>query len=129
MSSVTGDGIKEFFEAVDTSREEYERYVNKWYGCNVLSQAAREYFPELERARAAREKSLQDMKDESMVRFTGDLAVDKQRDPGLNEAWEEDVDEDGEDNIIDRCKWSSGNLLHWFTVLWCSRKPLAGRIH
>lgn len=32
MSSVTGDGIKEFFEAVDASREEYERYVNSISG-------------------------------------------------------------------------------------------------
>ena len=29
MSSVTGNGIEEFFEAVDASREEYERYVNR----------------------------------------------------------------------------------------------------
>lgn len=27
VSSVTGDGVKEFFEAVDASREEYERFV------------------------------------------------------------------------------------------------------
>lgn len=27
VSSVTGDGVKEFFEAVDASREEYQRYV------------------------------------------------------------------------------------------------------
>lgn len=27
VSSVTGDGVKEFFEAVDASREEYERSV------------------------------------------------------------------------------------------------------
>jgi len=30
VSSVTGDGVKEFFEAVDASREEYERYVTGW---------------------------------------------------------------------------------------------------
>jgi len=88
VSSVTGNGIKEFFEAVDASREEYER----------------EYLPELERARAARDKSLQDIKDESMAHLTKDIEADKQRNPALNETWEEDedVDEDGEDNIIDR---------------------------
>jgi len=85
VSSVTGDGIKEFFEAVDASREEYER----------------EYLPELERARAARDKSLRDTKDESMARLTRDLAVDKQQNPALNDAWEEE-DEDGEENIVDR---------------------------
>jgi hypothetical protein len=58
---------------------------------------SREYLPELERARAARDKSLQDIKDESMARLTKDLAADKQRNPALNETWEEedeDVDED-----------------------------------
>ena len=42
-----------------------------------------------------------------MARLTRDLAVDKQQNPALNEAWEEedeDADEDGEDNIIDRCE-------------------------
>jgi len=42
-----------------------------------------------------------------MARLTRDLAVDKQRDPALNKTWEEedeDVDEDGEDNTIDRCE-------------------------
>ena len=70
----------------------------------------REYLPELERARAARDKSLQDIKDESMARLKSDVAVDKQWNPALNETWaeeEEDVDEDGEDNIIDRCEWPS----------------------
>lgn len=27
MSSMTGDGIKEFFDAVEASRDEYETYV------------------------------------------------------------------------------------------------------
>ena len=32
--------------------------------------------------------------------------MDKERNPDLNETWEEedDADEDGEDNIIDRCE-------------------------
>jgi hypothetical protein len=64
---------------------------------------SREYLPELERARAARDRSLQDIKDESMTRLTRDLAVDKQRNPAPNETWEEE-DEGGEDNIIDRCE-------------------------
>ena len=42
-----------------------------------------------------------------MARLGKDLAVDKQRNPALNETWEdedEDTDEDGEDNIIDKCE-------------------------
>ena len=39
MSSVTGNGITEFFEAVDASREEYERYANTEYGSNAFSYA------------------------------------------------------------------------------------------
>ena len=67
--------------------------------------SGREYLPELERARAARDKSLQDIKDESMARLAKDLAADKQRNPALNETWEEEeVDEDGEGNVIDRCE-------------------------
>ena len=105
---MTGDGIEEFFEAVDTSREEYERYVNEVLPQSVLMYS-REYLPELERARAARDKSLQDAKNESMARLTKDLAGDKQRSPTLGETWEEDddADEDGEDNTIDACELPS----------------------
>lgn len=43
-----------------------------------------------------------------MARLMGDLTVDKQQNPALNETWEEedgDADEDvEEDNIIDRCE-------------------------
>ena len=70
----------------------------------------REYLPELERARAARDKSLQDIKDGSIARLTKDLAADKQRNPALNETWEEEdegEDEDGEDNTVDRCESQS----------------------
>lgn len=44
---MTGNGIKEFFEAVDASREEYERYVNTGYGCNMFSCAAGNTFQSL----------------------------------------------------------------------------------
>lgn len=70
--------------------------------------SSRDYLPELERARAARDKSLQDIKDESMVRLTRDLAIDKRLNPALNETWEEEDDnlDEDEDNIIDRCESS-----------------------
>ena len=40
MSSVTGNGIEEFFEAVDASREEYERYANGRSNYNAFLSAA-----------------------------------------------------------------------------------------
>ncbi|EGN97510.1 hypothetical protein SERLA73DRAFT_184249 [Serpula lacrymans var. lacrymans S7.3] len=91
VSSMTGDGVKEFFDAVEESREVYEK----------------EYLPELERSRAAREKTLQDVKDDSMSRLMKDLAVDRAKNPdaALHDRWasdEEDDDDDAEINIIDR---------------------------
>jgi len=91
VSSVTGDGVKEFFEAVDASREEYER----------------EYLPELERAKKQREKTLQDIKDDSVNRLLKDLAVDRTKNPRgpLNDRWdpeEEEEDDDTEISIVDK---------------------------
>ena len=37
---MTGDGIEDFFKAVDASREEYERRVNRGPGYDVFSHAA-----------------------------------------------------------------------------------------
>ncbi|KAH7912107.1 hypothetical protein BJ138DRAFT_835992 [Hygrophoropsis aurantiaca] len=93
VSSMTGDGIKEFFDAVEESRETYEK----------------EYLPELEHARAAREKSLQDVKEDSMNRMLKDLAVDRSKNPEgtLNDRWESDEENDDDDddlevNLVDR---------------------------
>ncbi|KAF5347715.1 hypothetical protein D9756_010322 [Leucocoprinus leucothites] len=90
VSSVTGDGVKEFFEAVDASRQEYER----------------EYLPELEKARRQREKTLQDAKDDSVNRLLKDLAIDRAKNPQgpLSERWDEDGEEDDDAgmDIIDR---------------------------
>ncbi|KAJ7035571.1 XPA-binding protein 1 [Mycena alexandri] len=95
VSSMTGAGIKEFFDAVDASRTEYET----------------DYLPELERARQAREKSLQDVKDDSMNRLMKDLAVDREANPAAfaQDQWDEDDNEDedgGEIDIIDRSEES-----------------------
>ncbi|KAJ6485705.1 XPA-binding protein 1 [Mycena sanguinolenta] len=91
VSSMTGAGIKEFFDAVDASRIEYET----------------EYLPELERARQAREQSLKDVKDDSMNRLMADLAVDRERNPEAfsHDRWDENDNEDddgGEIDIVDR---------------------------
>ncbi|KAI0764226.1 XPA-binding protein 1 [Trametes elegans] len=93
VSSVTGAGIKEFFDAVDASRTEYEK----------------EYLPELERAREARDKSLKAVKDDSLNRFMKDLSLDRAQNPAAATAdrWDpaeeaEDEDDDVDVNLIDR---------------------------
>ncbi|KAF9501143.1 XPA-binding protein 1 [Pleurotus eryngii] len=92
VSSMTGDGVKVFFDAVDASRDEYEK----------------EYVPELERAREAREKSLRKVKEDSVNRLMKDLTIDRANNPAAaaNDRWdhteEEDDDDDLDVNIIDR---------------------------
>ncbi|KAK7443493.1 hypothetical protein VKT23_015666 [Stygiomarasmius scandens] len=93
VSSMTGQGVKEFFEAVEASREEYEK----------------EYLPELERARAARDKNLSEAKADSMNRLMKDLAVDRAKNPefAARDRWdvdaeEEEIGDDDDTNIIDR---------------------------
>jgi len=91
VSSFTGAGVPQFFEAVEKAREEYET----------------EYVPELERVSKQREKNLAAKKQESLSRFMQDLSVDPNRhgldvwDPAaVDEDAEEDEDDDGE--YIDR---------------------------
>lgn len=75
--------------------------------------------PELERARAAREKSLQAAKEDSMNRLMKDLAVDRTQNPNaaLHDRWdpqeEEEDEDDTEVNIVDRSEfWHSVLLFH-----------------
>ncbi|KAF5319358.1 hypothetical protein D9619_008677 [Psilocybe cf. subviscida] len=100
VSSATGDGFKEFLEAVEGSREEYEK----------------EYLPDLMKAREQREKTLKRAQDEakadSMTRVMRDLEIDRARnpagaladrwDPNAEDEYNGDDDEDTELNIIDR---------------------------
>ncbi|TFK68930.1 XPA-binding protein 1 [Pluteus cervinus] len=92
VSSMTGAGMSEFFEAVDASRAEYER----------------EYLPDLERARSRREQTLQEAKQDSMNRLMKDLAVDRASNPEFarQDQWEveegEEDDDGGDMDIIDR---------------------------
>lgn len=70
----------------------------------------REYLPELERARKAREEQLSAVKQESMNRMMKDLELDRRRDPeaAARDQWDpsqsedEDADEDLDVNIIDK---------------------------
>jgi GPN-loop GTPase len=73
----------------------------KFYG-------SRDFIPESERVRAQREKSLQSVKEDSMNPLLG-LAIDRAKNPAsaLNDRWnsdEEDIGDEGDVNIIDRCK-------------------------
>lgn len=72
---------------------------------------ARSYLPELQRARAARDASLQATKEDSMNRFMKDLTLDRAQNPdaALHDRWDpdqieegDDDDDDGDVNIIDR---------------------------
>jgi len=94
VSSMTGEGVAEFFEAVEASREEYEK----------------EYLPELARVREQREATLQKQKEDSTARMLADLNVDRARSPNFaaqdqwnpDEEEQEDEDDGGELNIIDK---------------------------
>lgn len=77
-----------------------------------------EYLPELERARAARDKSLQDVKEDSMNRLMKDLAVDRARNPGAAEedrwASDEEDEDEGDDlyvNLTDRSECFSSHFI------------------
>ena len=84
--------MKEFFEAVEVSREEYTK----------------DYLPELERARKAKEESLRAAKQDSMNRLLKDLAIDRQNpDFVRQDTWDpaeedDDDDDDAEINFIDK---------------------------
>lgn len=84
-----------------------------------------EYLPELERARASREQSLQKVKEDSMSRLMADLAVDRAQNPdaALMDRWdpnEENEDDDTDVDIVDRSEyraWSSRRTDQFLTVL------------
>lgn len=59
VSSMTGDGVEDFFKAVDGKREEFER----------------EYKPELERRRAEAEEQKQQIRDSEVSRMMRDMKV------------------------------------------------------
>ena len=87
----------------------------------MISDTDRDYLPELEKARAQREKSLQAVKDDSMNRLLKDLSIDRAQNPdsALNDRWdseEEDADE-GDMDIIDRCKRGFLMIISFFPSL------------
>jgi len=92
VSSYTGAGIPEFFEAVEGARQEYESV----------------YIPELARVAKLREQNLAAKKTESLSRFMQDLNVDPNRDrlekwdPAAMRDDEEYEFEDDDGEYIDR---------------------------
>jgi GPN-loop GTPase len=109
LSSVTGDDVKESFEAVEETSTESKLFslflVSHLY---LTSNTIGDYLPELRKARAQRKISLQAVKDDSMNRLLKDLSIDRVQNPSsaFNDRWdseEEDADE-GDMDIIDRCK-------------------------
>ena len=107
---MTGDGFDGFLAAVEASRKEYEKYAasHPSLPACALIPMHREYIPELERVRAKREKTLQQAKDENMTRVLKDLAIDREKNPAgaLADRWnpDEEEEDDGDINIIDRCE-------------------------
>jgi len=61
VSSVTGDGMKEFFEAVEEAREEYNK----------------DYLTELHRLQAERDSRIAGQKQESINRLMADMKVEE----------------------------------------------------
>ena len=84
VSAARGDGIDDFFEAVQEKKEEFER----------------DYKPELEKRRQEREKMKQSKRDKDLGRLLSDLNIENRK-PQMDEAETisdiEDDDDDEED--------------------------------
>jgi GPN-loop GTPase len=80
VSSMTGDGIEEFFEAVENKRLEFER----------------DYRPELERKRAEREKENASRTEDQLTKVMQDMKMDAKRKKG-KQVEEEDLNDNEED--------------------------------
>ncbi|EXJ58889.1 hypothetical protein A1O7_06319 [Cladophialophora yegresii CBS 114405] len=79
VSSMTGEGVDEFFEAVEEKRKEFERH----------------YRPELEKRRKEREKEGATKQENDLTKVMKDMKMDSKTKP--NEAATKDSDEDESD--------------------------------
>ena len=85
VSSMTGDGIEAFFEAVEDKRQEFER----------------DYRPELERKRAEREKEKAGRTEEQLTKVIQDMKMDAARRKGKQLEEDDDLNEEEEEDDND----------------------------
>lgn len=96
--------MKEFFDAVESSREEYEKCVSfPFFHCRLLIYLCRVYLPELARIRATKDSKLAAAKTDGMRRMMADLSVDRARNPGAfaNDRWDPDAEGGDDDEDVD----------------------------
>jgi len=79
---MTGDGVEEFFEAVENKRQEFER----------------DYRPELEKKRAEREKERAGRTEAQLTKVMQDMKMDAARKKGKQVKDDDDLDDDDEDD-------------------------------
>ena len=93
VSAMTGDGVKEFFDAVEEKREEFEK----------------DYRPELEKRWKEREQEKEQRREKELGRLMKDMDVggSRQKAPGARKKYEsetvsdvEDQEDDEEDNMM-----------------------------
>ena len=82
VSSMTGDGIEDFFEAVEKKRQEFER----------------DYRPELERRQAEREKEKAGRTEEQLTKVMEDMKMNSSRKKGKELEDDENLNDDDEDD-------------------------------
>lgn len=80
VSSMTGDGVDDFFEAVEEKRQEFER----------------DYRPELEKRRKERAEESAEQKQHNLTKFMNDMSMDAKgkRTEGLDETDDTQMDAD-----------------------------------
>ncbi|OQE24558.1 hypothetical protein PENSTE_c007G00867 [Penicillium steckii] len=91
VSSMTGDGVDEFFEAVESKRQEFER----------------DYKPELERKKKEREESKANQRDIELGKLMKDMSVDssgrrERKGPETGPETVSEAEDDEEDELIKR---------------------------
>jgi GPN-loop GTPase len=82
VSSMTGAGVEEFFEAVENKRQEFER----------------DYRPELEKKRAEREKAKAGRTEEQLTKVMQDMKMDAARKKGKQGKDDDDLNDGDEDD-------------------------------
>ncbi|OAP54395.1 hypothetical protein AYL99_11496 [Fonsecaea erecta] len=86
VSSMTGEGVDEFFEAVEEKRKEFER----------------DYRPELEKRRKDREKESAEKRENDLTKVMKDMKMDSSSKSGDKASLKEESDnDDGDEELVD----------------------------